>query len=240
VIAVVRIARARELLDLADRAIVGMILSPAERRLYGSAATAKRRTEFIAGRLAAKCASATVRELRASRLLPLSCAEVQRLPGQGARCIWGDSQVHSVSITHSGPFAAAVASTEGRELGLDLEHSSRLLPVGLEGLFHPVERRQIASATDARICWVLREAWGKATGQGVFGSMARVATVRVLGRKWLTVPRGTGQSATMAAGENGLFALAISLRIERREQRSGASAGSQRSLVTLSDGGSSL
>lgn len=89
---------------------------------------------------------------------------------------------------------------------------SRNLDVGLDGLFHPLERLQINRQSDARRCWTVREAWGKLTSRGVAADLDRLATVRAAGQWWLAVPKTIACAAIVGAGENGSVAIAVAIR----------------------------
>lgn|GEM_PF-3535638 len=76
----------------------------------------------------------------------------------------------SVSLSHSGAMVAAALGPVGASLGVDLEaHKQRDVQALAAHAFGPAERQRVAAGGAAVFfrLWTLREAMGKATGQGL-------------------------------------------------------------------------
>jgi phosphopantetheinyl transferase len=190
-----------------------IILSAEERGMIVNAATEKRRSEFLAGRLAAKCASATLRHQHGEPALPVRQATVYRSNSSGPKCKWSDGLVHCVSIAHSGKFAVALAVSTNSAAGIDLEPSTRNFSLDVVDLLHPLEKEHVALPAEARLCWVVREAWGKYTTRGVAVDFNEVATISIAATRWLMRRRDPGTSI-IAAGHNAAFCIAVALQID--------------------------
>lgn len=204
-IAMVNIARMRNAMRADANRVAQLLLSSNERELFARAVTMKRKSELLAGRLAAKCVCMAVRH----SALPLPLLDVRREPGAAPFCLWPDGTRQHVSIAHNEAFALALASSADVPCGIDLEASSRELSI--EDYFHPIELAQLRRRSDARRCWTLREAWGKLTARGVAEDLERVATVQIGGAWHLCVPHGPGTVATVAAAENVSLAIAVAI-----------------------------
>lgn len=133
-------------------------------------ATAKRRAEWTAGRLAAK------RAVQRATGLPLSRLVIRRSARSGNRgqpevFLDGGARLPGfLSITHAGGFAAATYSPTA--VGLDLEALIEPAPAFIETVFAPaIARRLLALATPARAlettrAWCAKEAYAKWLGRG--------------------------------------------------------------------------
>lgn len=76
----------------------------------------------------------------------------------------------SVSLSHSGAMAAAALGPAGASLGIDIEtHKQRDVQALAAHAFGPTEQQRVAAGGAAAFfrLWTLREAMGKATGQGL-------------------------------------------------------------------------
>lgn len=137
-------------------------LTPAERTAVADLPSASRRTEWIAGRVAARAALA---ELHPG---PMSVLRARN----GAPDVVGpDAPALRVSITHSRHLALAIAGPPGPEgLGIDLmEPSDR--PRIERVLFRfqkPDEARILQGGPGPFVAWGARESVAKATRTGMF------------------------------------------------------------------------
>lgn len=135
-------------------------LSAAEAEYFAALPVPARRTEWLAGRLAAKHAVRAYRRLRLGAVQPtrdivVSAASEQ--PYAGRPLV--DSPVQ-IGISHSGDFA--VAGCAAGPLGIDLERNRRLAPVLVAALRAP-ER----GAMRPPLQWACREAVLKYFGVGL-------------------------------------------------------------------------
>jgi len=76
----------------------------------------------------------------------------------------------SISLSHGGDFIAVALGPAAARLGVDVEpHKSRNFPALAEKAFGPEENRRVAAGGAVAFyrIWTLREAMGKATGQGL-------------------------------------------------------------------------
>lgn len=210
-IAMVNIARIRDLMRADANRLAQLILSMKERELLARAVTMKRKAELLAGRLAAKCVCLVARD----SALPLPSLDVSREPGGAPFCLWPDGTTQHVSIAHNEAFAVAFSSSDGVPCGIDLEASSRELRT--DDYFHPVERAQLRRRSDARRCWTVREAWAKLTARGVAEDLERVATVQVGGTWHLCVPHAANTAVMVAAAENVAIAIAVAIRRDENQ-----------------------
>lgn len=214
-VALVRVTRMRAGLETCAQELVRMLLSPAERVLFSRAVTMKRRAEFLAGRLAAKIVCLTIRNEAG---LSLDAIDVRPEATGAPLCVWPDGTTQHVSIAHGGAYAVAMTTVDGAACGIDVEPASRQLDVGLDGLFHPLERPRIACAADARRCWTVREAWGKLTTAGVASGFDELTTMRVADAWWLALRSPNAGAAVVAAGENAGLAMAFAIRDDGRAE----------------------
>lgn len=136
-----------------------------------------RRQEWLAGRAAAK--AAVRRHLRACRGLAVAPAEIVIRPDErgkphahGAWAAAGGRGV-AISIAHSRGVAAAVAWDEGAgPAGLDIERPRRLSDSLVARAFAPEELAAAGGRENALACWCMKEAVAKATGHGIFATLA--------------------------------------------------------------------
>lgn len=210
ILALVSTSRIRSAIATHADALGRLVLSRQERDLFTKAVTMKRKAELLAGRLAAKIVCMAVRG--GGNLPPLDSIDVRRDPGGAPLCVWPDGTTQHVSIAHGGAYAMALSAIDDAPCGIDVEPVTRRLDVGIDGLFHPIERLQISRDSDARLCWTVREAWGKLTGRGVAADFDRVATVRAAGAWWLALRKPIPCSALVGAGENASVTIAVAVR----------------------------
>jgi phosphopantetheinyl transferase len=161
-----------------QRALAHIALGNEERRhYYGLPSRGPRRGQWLLGRLAAKDALLMLARQRLGMVL--APADVEIMPdGQGR------PEVHSpelaeagwrptVSLSHCGPLAAAAASTQPQELGLDVESlRERQLGDWLKEAFAPQELT-LVPPDDHRLLlamWCAKEAAAKALGLGLGGA----------------------------------------------------------------------
>ena len=94
----------------------------------------------------------------------------------------GTSAPIDLSVAHSGRWLACGVATEGL-LGIDLETTRPRpnAPAVAAAYFGPAEQRMIAETGDQAFLalWTLREAFGKATGQGIAGALS-LADIQVV------------------------------------------------------------
>jgi len=136
-----------------------------------------RKLQWLLGRIAAK--DAVRRYLRERHGLRLGAADVLIHADEHGRPyaagFWQESvpESLSVSLTHSGSRAAAVAGdSRFGELGIDMEHVYELSETFLQAAFTAEELAHLDDTTDNRNEWALRawcakEALGKAYGWGI-------------------------------------------------------------------------
>jgi 4'-phosphopantetheinyl transferase len=149
------------------------LLGPLELEKYSRLKFIKRKTEWLAGRLAAKDLIQTV----VPAVRSLSAAEVQilsaddgsptiRLNHIGAGC-------GRLSITHSNDQVACAYSPEDRPLGIDLEKIEQRGEEFVADYFTPGEQYQILQSTPAQrafrstLLWSAKEAVLKALSTGL-------------------------------------------------------------------------
>lgn len=146
-------------------------LSPAERAELERPMTAKRRSEWLAGRRAARRALL--------RLAPGLTASIQaRAAGQDAgRPVLEPPCGIALSISHSGPLAVAAAA-RGAPLGVDLEQVAPRGAAFAEEAFAEGELdgyRALPGGLDpVTAAWALKEAVLKAWGLGLRAPLQRV------------------------------------------------------------------
>ena len=76
----------------------------------------------------------------------------------------------AISLSHGGGMVAAAVGSPGLRIGVDLEpHKARDVMALAAKAFGPAEQQQVAEGSTAAFykLWTLREAMGKATGQGL-------------------------------------------------------------------------
>jgi 4'-phosphopantetheinyl transferase len=154
-------------------------LSPLEREGLARCRTAKRRREFVAGRLAAHRAL--------HRLEPGARAEVTaRAEGPDAgRPVLVPGRGLALSISHSTGLAVAALAHGGGALGVDLEERVDAGEAFLEEAFAPGERAGYLAVCGAEVdattaAWALKEAVLKVWGVGLRPPMQKVAVRPVL------------------------------------------------------------
>ena len=173
-VSMVSIAAVVDLIDAGSD--LSAFLSEAERARLTGLRIAKRRREWLAGRLAAKDALARLRlggSAQTADLAAIAVGSRDKENGRG-QPVAGDGEY--VSISHSHGYAAAVASH--RPVGVDIERV-RLLSVSAQEVAFTARERERAFGAAGRleearqtIVWTFKEAFMKAHGQGVFGAFA--------------------------------------------------------------------
>jgi 4'-phosphopantetheinyl transferase EntD len=146
-------------LDLLQEEVAETLLSDAEQDYAQRFRHPKRRREWLGGRMAAKAALLTLRE-------PGEFQRLTVLPNEHGRpTVSGLTERGlSLSITHSGRYAAALAA-RGMSCGLDLQKISDSLPALTDYFASPAELRLLADQLDigsheARLTmlWTMKEA----------------------------------------------------------------------------------
>lgn len=169
-----------------------LYLHPDEERLAAQLRVDKRRTDFVAGRVAIKRA--------ARRLgLPGRPSEIAVLPDQGYRAgapvLFDRERLRRrepVSISHAAGFAYAAAATRGR-LGLDVERIEPREASFAEGAFAPGEVARWAAALGrsrgeapiVTIAWCAKEALLKLAGVGLRAPLESHAVQSI---RWESTP----------------------------------------------------
>ena len=142
----------------------GDSLSPAEALRYSAFRMEKRRSEWLAGRLAAKTL------LAAAAGAKLSSFEIalDRLgrPSCGSALL---------TISHSGGWAMAAAKPGSDFLGADLEITEERHPAWYRDYFHPSELPRPDPSEATRI-WAIKEALLKALGLGLMADPMDIRT----------------------------------------------------------------
>lgn len=142
----------------------GGALSPREAAQHAAFRLEKRRTEWLAGRLAAKAllAEATGKE-------PAAC-EIQ--PDRLGRPSCGGILV---TISHSGGWAMAAVKPGADFLGADLEKVEDRHPAWYRDYFHPSELAAPQPSEATRL-WTIKEAFLKALGLGLMADPLDIRT----------------------------------------------------------------
>lgn len=142
----------------------GAALSPKEAEVYASFRIEKRRSEWLAGRLAAKTVAAgdagqsfSALEIASDLLGRPSC--------RGAL----------LSISHSGGWAVAAAKPGAVFLGVDLEKVEDRHPAWYTDYFHPTELPAPDPSEGTRL-WAIKEAILKALGLGLMADPMDIRT----------------------------------------------------------------
>ncbi|MBI1746454.1 MAG: 4'-phosphopantetheinyl transferase superfamily protein [Acidobacteria bacterium] len=182
-------------------------LSKKEREICGNLSAPKRRQDWLAGRYAAKWA---VLDALAAREIDWDRVEIlaaQGGPDHGRPLARIDGQWApvDVSISHSNPIAVACAVSHPRlRIGIDVEQIYER-----EASFEAValtaeERRRMASlgahlrSREATKQWALKEAWLKATGQGLRAPLTTLDIFRRLENPTSFAMAAGGRAATLA------------------------------------------
>lgn len=144
------------------------LLSEEERTRYEGFPVAKRKREFLLGRVA-------LRTLLAEHLSQAPADIPMQVTEEGAVEL-SDAPYH-VSISHSRDRAVAVASP--RRVGVDLEHVTTCEPEVVRFVLHPDEHELLDALPMDRdrafiLCWTLKEAALKALGTGFLRSPKKV------------------------------------------------------------------
>ena len=106
-------------------------------------------------------------EMSAAALAVLKQIDIVKLPSGAPQVFVGSvPDARSVSITHSGPWAAAAVSAPHTFLGIDLEKIEKRSRAWAEEFFDPAEK---GPATDAHLTkvWTQKEAVVKLLGRGL-------------------------------------------------------------------------
>ncbi|GAC1601465.1 MAG: hypothetical protein NVS3B20_22080 [Polyangiales bacterium] len=157
-----------EVHDPEDRAVTSLalsLLSDAERAIYRTLSSSRRRAEFVAGRVAVRRALAEIIGERA-----VEQVSVLR-ETDGAPRLLGLTRPIAISISHGLTRAVAIAAEGSAGVGVDLcdrRDAPRIRRVAMRAFPREAER-VIALVTDdcARAAWALKEAIGKAMRIGL-------------------------------------------------------------------------
>lgn len=147
-----------------DRPAADRLLTPTERLTCAAIPDSRRRSDWRAGRIAAKRAAARLAGARAPERFEL-------IPGPGRAptvVVRGDDGATlpaslTLSLAHRDGRAAAVAARPGVRIGVDVERLGAI-PVAHERYFLTPAERLGASTRDAAELWTLKEAAWKALG----------------------------------------------------------------------------
>jgi len=153
----------------------GDSLSPAETLRYSAFRMEKRRSEWLAGRMAAKLLLAAQAENKGLSSFEITTDRLGR-PSCGTTLL---------SISHSGGWALAALKPEGSDfLGADLEKIEERHPAWFRDYFHPAEL-PLPDPSEATRIWTIKEALLKALGLGLTTDPMNIRTegeVRFSGR----------------------------------------------------------
>ncbi|MGR0481489.1 MAG: 4'-phosphopantetheinyl transferase family protein [Candidatus Electronema sp. V4] len=165
-------------------------LSDAEQEFFQQLRHPKRRREWLGGRIAAKAALLNLPEDAAF------AAQARRLTilpdAQGRPTVSGGADNFTLSITHSGRYAAALA-VQGRHCGIDLQVISAKLPLltkyfaAAAELELLAEQLELGSETAAlTMLWAVKEAVKKSLPQqpGMFAGIAAEGIAAAGDRAW--------------------------------------------------------
>lgn len=191
---------------------VNELLAARERDLWARCIARKRKIEFLGGRLAGKLAANLYRLQSKLAPQPLNAIDIYPETNGAPVCEHSDGVLHPISISHSNGWAGALVSVKGRPVSLDIEGpQSRVRP--MVDMFHEAELAQIRGVEDARLRWVIKEAYGKLTGEGILGRTDELVTIRMSNRMWLAVPRANVPKATvmLAGGRHASLSMAVGL-----------------------------
>lgn len=146
--------------------------------LVGAEAAARATRQRIPGNRDALLATYALQRLWIAELLGLPPARVELARDERGRPCLADARLHT-SLSHAGE-RAALALTATGPVGVDLEPADRArdMPELEERVAHPLERRALPAAADARghallRLWVRKEALLKAAGIGLELEMDR-------------------------------------------------------------------
>lgn len=207
-----------------------LILDPAEREAWQAlGGAARRRTEWLLGRLAAKDAIREV--LKAENGPSIFPADIAIVPDDRGRiapsglAFEGRGPVPAVSVAHTGGLAVAVAATGVRGIGIDVERL-RTLPESFEEVAFGEEERALlqgvhgAERTERVLrLWCAKEAVGKALGTGLAGrphdmqvlNIGRTDGLVTLRPRIPSFALAGGETQTAGSGRDGdlIYAIAI-------------------------------
>lgn len=141
--------------------LVTQCLSPKEQESWSTISVSKRRLEWLAGRMAAKCAVRA--HYRVNRRVLLELRDIAVSSVATGSCA-GKPTVNfpvEIGISHSGEFAVAVCSEYA--VGIDIERNRRLAPLLADAL----GAGQRLPAMPPILGWVCREAVLKYFGFGL-------------------------------------------------------------------------
>lgn len=194
-----------------ERIDSAVLLSSSEQRALGRLHVAKRRREWLAGRVAAKSALGEhLWRSERKRVAPADLVIHSVQSGPRAGQPWTSSG-HAVSISHSA--ALAVSGVATRSCGVDVERIRPLPVIVEEAMANP---RDLACLPLA-LRWACKEAVLKASGVGLRFDLRRLAITSHApnGRfEWQTAPQAPGLSVVPErfqswAGVLGPYALAL-------------------------------
>ncbi len=167
------------------------LLSDAEQEFFQQLRHPKRRREWLGGRIAAKAALLNLPEDAAF------AAQARRLTilpdAQGRPKVSGGADSLTLSITHSGRYAAALAAP-GRHCGIDLQIISAKLPLLTKYFAAAAELELLAGQPDIgeeaaalTMLWAVKEAVKKSLAQdqpGMFAGIAAEGIAAAGGSSW--------------------------------------------------------
>lgn len=155
-----------KILSAADMPQADTFLTAREQEYYSALKIDKRKTDYSLGRY-------TLKKLLAEKFVnaPLKDIEILKSPtGAPELYVGGEKSRVKVSISHSNGVAAAVASTDAKAIGVDIELIEPHSKKWAEFSFHPSE---IMDITDEFLVslWAQKEAVLKVIGTGLSASL---------------------------------------------------------------------
>lgn len=195
-----------------------VFLSAMEKELWARCVSGKRKTEFLGGRIAGKLAANMYRVANGFR--PSAWPAMSIRPQQNGRpvCQHADGLSHPLSISHTHKYALGLVSSEGRQVGADIEDDASLVCPRAD-MFHDIELAQMQDAGSARLRWTLKEMWGKFTGHGIFNHTHDFITLKHTNRLWLSLPSQWPLAGTEILAAGHLGELAVSVGFETGAER---------------------
>jgi hypothetical protein len=195
-----------------------VFLSAMEKELWARCVTGKRRAEFLGGRIVGKMAANLYRAANGFSPSAWPAMTVRSQEDGRPVCQHADGLSHPLSISHTHKFALGIVSSEGRQVGVDIEDDASRVCLRRD-MFHDIELAQMQELGSARLRWTLKEMWGKLTGHGIFNHTHDFITLKHANRLWLSLPSkcSLNGSEILAAGHWG--ALAVSIGFESGAER---------------------
>jgi phosphopantetheinyl transferase (holo-ACP synthase) len=212
----VSVEAVRERIEMDPAALDGL-LSVQEREARKRCLTLKRRAEFVGGRIAGKLAFSVRAKKLVETCTSFCLLEIIQAEGRLPQIYYRGIRLGSVSISHSGRWAAACFSLLGRA-AIDIEDSAWNNKRN-EHCFCDCELTHIGSEKDARMCWTIKECCLKLANVPDFHVVHDAVTIRDGARKYVALPRHRGalQPALLAVFEWGTLIASIGVLRQERD-----------------------